>query len=243
MRFYKVIKDDGIIGVISQYDFMRYNNNKGFIAYADEETGQFVQCNDKYYTDNWLRALDNKSIKVEQAKIISIDADEYEVLAKAFEIQDEIPYDEPEEQEEIPEVTPDMSLEQIKEVKLAEINKECSKYITDGFDLTLSDGNTHHFSLSTNDQLNLITLSTMVASGQEMIPYHADGELCAFFPINDVTAILEMATQHKTFHTTYCNSLRNYVKSLDNLQDIGAVYYGMDVPEEFKSDVYKYLVK
>jgi len=34
----------------------------------------------------------------------------------------------------------------------------------------------------------------MVASGQEMIPYHADGELCAFFPINDVTAILEMAT-------------------------------------------------
>ena len=73
-----------------------------------------------------------------------------------------------------------------------------------------------------------------------MIPYHADGELCAFFPINDVNAILEMATQHKTFHITYCNSLRNYVKSLENLQDIGAVYYGMEVPDEFKSDVYKF---
>lgn len=59
---------------------------------------------------------------------------------------------------------------------------------------TWTDGETHHFSLTTQDQLNLITLSAMVSQGAEQVPYHADGELCKFYSVSDMLAIINQAT-------------------------------------------------
>jgi hypothetical protein len=46
-----------------------------------------------------------------------------------------------------------------------------------------------------------------------------------------------------TFQTTYYNSLRDYIKSLDNIKDIIDVTYGVDIPEEYQSEVLKILYK
>ena len=115
----------------------------------------------------------------------------------------------------------------------------CRKVIEAGFDLELR-GEIHHFSLSTQDQLNLISLSGM-AQTQELIPYHADGEACVFYTAAEINSIVTAATQFKIYHTTYYNALKTYINALDTIEDIAAITYGVTIPEEYKSDVLKTL--
>ena len=117
---------------------------------------------------------------------------------------------------------------------------ECNKTIENGFDVELQE-EIHHFSLTVQDQLNLITLSTMAAQGIEQIPYHADGELCKFYTPAEINAIVNQATIWKTYHTTYFNALKAYINSLQTIEEIGAITYGIELPEEFKTDVLRAL--
>jgi len=114
----------------------------------------------------------------------------------------------------------------------------CRHIIEAGFDIELSDREVHHFSLDTQDQLNLITLSAL-AETQELIPYHADGEICKFYSAAEIKTIVAGATQFKMYHTTYYNALKAYINSLETIEEIAAVTYGMELPEEFQSDVLK----
>lgn len=106
----------------------------------------------------------------------------------------------------------------------------------------MSDGQSYHFSLTTQDQLNLITLSSLVVSGQTEIPYHADGELCRYYSVEDINTILNTTTAFKTYHVTYFNSLKAYVESLATIEEISAIEYGCVIPEEYQSDILKDLV-
>ena len=81
----------------------------------------------------------------------------------------------------------------------------------------------------------------MAASGMEAIPYHADGEICRFYTNAEMQAIVSQATAYKIYHTTYYNALKNYINSLQTIEEIAAVTYGMELPEEYKSEVLKSL--
>ena len=75
----------------------------------------------------------------------------------------------------------------------------------------------------------------------EAIPYHADGEVCRFYSNAEMQAIVARATAFKIYHTTYYNALKNYINSLETIEEIAAVTYGMPLPEEYQSDVLKSL--
>jgi predicted DNA-binding ArsR family transcriptional regulator len=45
--------------------------------------------------------------------------------------------------------------------------------------------------------------------------------------------------KHKTYHTTYYNSLKNYINSLQTIEEIAAITYGIEIPDEYKSEVLK----
>ena len=107
--------------------------------------------------------------------------------------------------------------------------------------LRLNDGLIYHFSLTTQDQLNLITLQSMIASGETAIPYHADGELCRYYTVEDISTVMDAATAHKTFHVTYFNSLKAYINSMDSIVDISKIEYGDEIPDEYQSDILKSL--
>ena len=132
-----------------------------------------------------------------------------------------------------------LSIEYAKEMKIAEMSFACNTTIEKGFDIMLSGGVSEHFSMRTHDQINLITLQAMIASGETMIPYHADGELCKYYSVADITAIMNKATNHKTFHVTYHNSLKSYINALTDIDSISAVQYGMEIPAEYQSDILK----
>ena len=129
------------------------------------------------------------------------------------------------------------ALEEVKEDKIKEISDTCKETIFKGINVTLSDGNTKHFSLKTEDQINLNGLLGQINLGnirpENGVPYHADGEMCTLFSIVDFTLIANTAMSFILRQTTYCNHLMSYVKSLDNVSDVRTVVYGRELTGEF----------
>ena len=111
----------------------------------------------------------------------------------------------------------------------------CRITIEQGFDLDLR-GETHHFSLTTQDQLNLMSLSAL-AQTQSLIPYHADGEECTFYTAEEIKQIIDAAASFKNYQLAYHNALKAYVNALETIEDIATIEYGTPIPDEYKSDV------
>ena len=183
-------------------------------------------------------------IPYETVEMLEIDKKEYDILLKAMDSGEEIII-EPEQPEPIEQPIDEnenITVEYVKSRKIAEMSAACNSVITNGFDVELSDNNSYHFSLTTQDQLNLITLSAMVSSGETAIPYHADGELCKFYSAADITAIISAATAFKTYQVSYFNALKAYIESLTDIEAVGAITYGVEIPIEYQSDVLKFLL-
>lgn len=131
---------------------------------------------------------------------------------------------------------------QLQEEKISEMSECCHAAITAGIDIVLEDGKNHHFSLTVEDQTNINSMFGLLATGTTQVPYHADHEPCAYFTAEEFGKIVEAATAHKTFHVTYFNSLREYIRSLDDAESINAVYYGIGIPADHQSDVLKMIL-
>lgn len=222
----------------------RFQVKHKIILICDEEQAQYVQLNNEFYRDNWMSPANNE-VSYRNVQIIQIDEDEYNALYQAIDSGEEIEIQE--EPEPIVEETPtdpiyETTFEFIKSSKIKEMSNVCNQIITNGFDTILSDGEQHHFSLTIQDQLNLITLSSLVSAGEQEIPYHADDELCKFYSAQDIMTIVAKATEFKTYHVTYFNSLKAYIESIDNIEDTARVTYGVEIPEEYQSEILKGLL-
>lgn len=246
MKYYKLLNDGEFIGVGTSYDLRKFQLKHSILLTSDDESAQYIQINDKLYRDDWFSPTITELLDYTTVKIIVIEKDEYDTLFEAIETGKEIEITDEESdiQEELPQIDPDeeVTIEYVKAVKSAEMSATCNKIITNGFDAILSDGENHHFSLTIQDQLNLITLSSMVATGETVIPYHADGELCKGYSVEDITTIINTATSFKTYHVTYFNSLKVYIDSMNDINEVNNVVYGIDIPEEYQSDVLKQLL-
>lgn len=245
MNYYKLISGTNIVGIGLSLDLRRFQKKHRIILFCNEESAQYIQYKDVLYHDNWMLPITTDTVPYETAEVIRIDEQEYNTLKAALETEDEIvikpetPVDEESEYVDPNEV---VTVDYVKSVKIAEMSNTCNKVIINGFDVVLSDGNSYHFSLTTQDQLNLITLSSMVANGEEQIPYHADGELCRFYSAEDINIIITTATQFKTYQISYFNALKAYIESLDDMNEISAITYGIEIPAEYQSDVLKVLL-
>lgn len=127
------------------------------------------------------------------------------------------------------------NLNEYKIIKINEINNICQESISNGTDITLSDGNTKHFSMTQNDQINILGLTTMIAQRYEQIPYHADGEECTYYSVEDTQTIVNTMFDFKTYHTTYCNLLHMMINECSTKEELDAITYGMELPEDKNS--------
>ena len=244
MKYYKIVSNSTFIGVINSNNFCVQNPYNGWMLNANEEEGQFVLFNNQLYRDYWMRGINaNSSIAFIIANIIEINENEYNVYKEAMDKNENIPV-EPIVQPQVDiidinEEKDTISIEFIRSSKLNEMSYACRTTIEGGFDLELR-GIVKHFSLDTQDQLNLITLSAM-AQTQTLIPYHADGEECVFYTNEEINEIVETANAFKIYHTTYYNALKTYINALETIEEISAITYGVEIPDEYKSDVLKVL--
>lgn len=247
MTYYKLINNNEFIGIATSYDLRKYQKKHNIILTSDEQFAQYIQCNNKLYRDSWFAPITTDTIEYETVCIVSISEEEFNNLSSAIDNNEEIPIDNETDSiinEESP-VDPieEITLEFIMSKKITEMSNICNKTISAGFDIKLGDNEIHHFSLTTQDQLNLITLSSLVASGETNIPYHADGELCKFYSPEDIMKITEGATNFKTYQVSYFNSLKAYIESMSDIESISAITYGVQIPDEYMSDVLKSLLQ
>lgn len=137
-----------------------------------------------------------------------------------------------------PTVPYEPTLEEVKNQKIEEISNKCNEIIFNGIDVDLSIGK-KHFSLTIEDQLNLFGKQSQILSGEERFEYHADGEGCIYFSKEDMMKTIQSAMQFVSYHTTYCNSMFQWIKSLESKENILTINYGDLIPEEYQSEVLK----
>lgn len=241
MNYYKLISGNTFVGIATQSDFRVFQHKHQIVLVCDEEQAQYVQCGDVMYRAHWMVPVTTDRVAYETVEVIRIEKDEYDILYEAVEKGEDIKVEQeqPTPEVETPPVDPNeaATIDYVKTAKIAEMNHLCNKVIESGVDVLLSDGKVYHFSLTTQDQLNLITLQSMIAAGETSIPYHADGELCRYYSIEDIKKVMDTATAYTTFHVTYFNSLKVFINALDDIAAISAVQYGMDIPIEYQSDI------
>ena len=245
MNYYKIIKDSTFIGVISSDNFRKYNRRHQFLGPATENDGELVDYMGNFYRDTWMVGITTElPYQYTQAIILAISQEEYEDLNVRLEDDREktVDYETmklvPEEKEEpVVNFYDVLTLNEMKDLKIKQMSAECHSIIENGFDLELR-GEMHHFSLDSQDQLNLMRLE-MIAQTEDKIPYHADGEECIFFTSEEIKAIVTAADAFRTYHTTYFNSLKTYINALETREEIAAVKYGDAIPESLKSEVLK----
>lgn len=238
MKYYKLL-NEAFIGVINSNDFVRENPNNGWLLTSNESLGQFAIFENQLYRDYWMQPIPNSTYNYIQVNIEETTEEEYNALKKAIENNEQIIIDDDDDDEPIvvpvEEDDPDYTLEFLRSSKILSMSQACRRTIEEGFDLELR-GETHHFSLTIQDQLNLMSLgATMQADS--LIPYHADGEETVFYSANEINQIIAAAQAHKNYQTTYYNSLKAYINSLDTIEAIVAITYGTPIPDEYKSDV------
>lgn len=124
----------------------------------------------------------------------------------------------------------------IKTAKLSEISAACNAVIVAGVDLELDEGAVH-FNLSVEDQSNIANLFRVVELGGTEFPYQADGGVCRIYTAAEITQIYVAAQTLITTQTTYHNTLKAYVQSLESAEEIGSVAYGMELPAEYAAEM------
>lgn len=150
-------------------------------------------------------------------------------------------YVEPSDPGELPEYEP--TLDELKASKKQEVGVACNSIIQAGVDVTFSDAHTEHFSLVENDlqhdQLNLFGKQVQLASGATQLEYHQDGQPCKYYTAEEMQLIVTAAMSFVSYHTTYCNSMNMWIKSVETKEELEKIYYGVDIPEEYQSEVLK----
>lgn len=238
MNYFKVILNSQIIGVCTSSDCLRFQSANQMLIRTTKDDMEYLECLNKLYHAEWMKPIVTDSYSYIIATIVEINKEEYDILVPAIE-NAPVPVEEEYEEIVIPEqINPadEITLDYVREAKINEMSHICNQLIEAGFDVEIQN-EIHHFSLTVQDQLNLITLSSMAAQGNNQIPYHADGELCKFYTAAEINLIVNQATMFKTYHTTYYNALKAYINSLDTIEEISIITYGTELPEEFQTDV------
>lgn len=135
--------------------------------------------------------------------------------------------------------------EQVRVVKLAEVGYACQEIIYTGVDVETSHG-MKHFSLTAHDQTELMAqkseLDKAVAGIPSLIdpavgvPYHADGELCQYWSVEDFAVIAQTAIGYIFYHRTYCNHLNTWIRRTERAE-FEAIQYGAELPKDLAANM------
>lgn len=215
MKYYKIIKNKEFIGVGTTLNLRRFQTKHQIMLICDETQVQYIQLDDILYRANWMWPETTDSVKYEIADVIRIEKDEYDLLLQAVETNEEIAIEEEPVVEVEPVVVEEPTIDYVRSSKIAELKRICNKTITNGVDIKLSDGETRHFSMSLEDQINLLTMA-----------YLADESV---YSTEDMKTIIAETNAFKNRHIAKFKQLKDRVNSLSTIQEVSAVNYHEEV--------------
>jgi hypothetical protein len=257
MVFYKITHNQDIIDVntnenINYVRYDRYHQSLKICGSDSDDIIGIVSSDNSaiYHLVGYPKIPDTVLGEFIDVQMFEISEEDYTVFKKALEEEKEIidpdPYIPPE-----PEPTPEeqereeeyrRSLQFVKDKKIEYMSYLCHQTIENGILITLSDGLEYRFSLTENDQTNLMERQAQLMAGATQVSYHADGELCTYYSAEDMMAIIQASIFHKNYQTTYFNSLKYYINSMTDKNEVSAVEYGIEIPEQYQSQPLKDLL-
>lgn len=140
------------------------------------------------------------------------------------------------ENNSIDENPPTIDIPKLRDEKISEIKSVCDTYITDGVDVEVEDGY-QHFSYTLEDQTNIKDAFDLAVQTGLGVPYHCDGQGCKLYSADDIVKIFVAEKINLTYHTTYFNQLRQYIMTLEDADAIRAIYYGIELPEPYLTNL------
>ena len=117
------------------------------------------------------------------------------------------------------------TLEEIKDLKIQSLSSICKQSIINGVDVEI-DGVVEHFSYGEEDQVNIKELFDLAMQTNVPLYYHADGESCKLYTVEQIVSIYATNATNKMHHITYFNQLKLYVNSLESNEEVESVNYG-----------------
>jgi len=102
MNFYKVVKDNVIVGACSEYDFRRWQPKHRIIVASGPDDVEVVDYGGTYYHDDWM--ADSGNVTYETASVTEITEEEYNSLINQLDdgtipddgsLDDEVTVEEP----------------------------------------------------------------------------------------------------------------------------------------------------
>jgi len=162
MKYYKLVANHEFIGVVHSGNFFAENARSGRLVTSNEILGQFVEYKAKLYRDYWMQPVPNDKRNFSIVNIEEISQEEYERIIAATQNNKPIIIEDDDTEPDIiipgPAEEPDEVVDFIRNSKIKEMNTACRNAIELGFDLDIR-GESKHFSLTTQDQLNLMSLN------------------------------------------------------------------------------------
>ena len=257
MIFYKITHNQDIIDVNTNesINYVRYDRYHQSLKICGSDSSDIIGIvssdnSEIYHLVGYPEIPDTVLGEFIDVQMFEISEEDYTVFKKSLEEEKEIidpdPYVPPE-----PEPTPEeqereeeyrRSLQFVKDKKIEYMSYLCHQTIENGILITLSDGLEHRFSLTENDQANLMERQAQLMAGATQVSYHADGELCTYYSAEDMTTIIQANIFHKEYQTTYFNSLKHYINSMTDKNEVSAVEYGIEIPEQYQSQPLKDLL-
>lgn len=131
-----------------------------------------------------------------------------------------------------------MSLNELKEWRISQINSAGSSDIYKGDYVELSDGTTRIFEYSQKDQANLESYLALILAADDRenlyIAYHGQNEVCRQYNYIDIVLIYFTLSMKKLRVFTYVNMLRDWVRTMTDIEQVRDIQYGVELPAEYQ---------
>ncbi len=224
--YYSIICDDKIIDIVQKPTFVKVLPS-GRVAFTDKASANGIASSDgkTIYT---FEPVARKNTKV--VTINEISENEFNRLKNLLNSNQEVSADA-------------NALKDAIETAIKKLSEVCHSKITEGFSVRLSDGKIHSFRLTTEDQLNLLTLESLLSSGAQSFVYHATNEPCKVFSRSEINKVINTFKQHILYHTTYFNVAKQYLNSLVNIEEVTSFSYGNSVDVVVTDDTIRQILK
>ena len=211
---YKVIYENVIIDVLKEVRYAKYlTNSKRTIITNSTSANCIIASNrrDKYHVNGMPYP---KGCNLKTVSLIKISEDEYIKLMETVTAEDNFV---------------GQGILNMKKAKIEEMRDVCNREILEGVSVVLSDNDVHHFTMSLEDQLNLLEIRYLIDNGQDIFIYHETNGANKEYHSNDMKLIINALFENKQKHLLHFNRLKQYITSLTNAESVSAVQYGMKV--------------
>lgn len=121
-----------------------------------------------------------------------------------------------------------------RNTKIMMLKGICNSVITMGIDY-----NNEHYSLNSEDQMNISRLASIAKDDEDKTPliYHADGEECRVYTKHEIIELSNKMNAWISYNTTYYNLMKQYINTIDNVDDIPSINYNDQLPSPYKEEL------